>query len=293
METKALPATIIEPGRGGLPGAIAEAWRRREILCFLAWRDLKVRYKQTVLGVAWALLQPLASMAVLTLVFHKVGGINAPGASGSPAADSARYMVFAYAGLLPWLLFQSALVQSSASVVGAAHILTKVYFPRILVPLASVVSGLVDFAIALLVLAAMLPWAGARPGWGLLLLPVFVGLAVLSALAAGIWFAALNAKYRDFRYVVPFMAQVWMFLSPVAYASKDLLDRLPPALQPFQWLYHLNPMVGVVEGFRWSLLGQTEVAPGGVLASAAVAAALFVGGLFYFRRMERVFADLV
>ena len=290
METKALPATIIEPGRGGLPGAIAEAWRRREILGFLAWRDLKVRYKQTVLGVAWALLQPLASMAVLTLIFHKVGGINAPGAAGSPAADSARYMVFAYAGLLPWLLFQSALVQSSASVVGAAHILTKVYFPRILVPLASVVSGLVDFAISLLVLAAMLPWAGARPGWGLLLLPVFVGLAVLSALAAGIWFAALNAKYRDFRYVVPFLAQLGMFLSPVAYASADICRHLPPW---GQWLYNLNPMVGVIEGFRWALLGQAPASPGAMLASVGATAVVLVGGLLFFRRTERVFADLL
>ena len=285
MSTKAACDLLIAPGRGGLWGTLVESWQHRELLYFLAWRDVKVRYKQTVLGVAWALLQPLVTMVVFTLVFHKLGQINAP--------KGMSYMVFAYAGLLPWLLFQSSLVQSSNSIVAASNLLTKVYFPRLLAPLSSVVSGLLDFAISLAVLAGLMVAFKVPVHWGLVCLPGFVLLAVLAALSVGIWLAALNAKYRDFRYVVPFMAQVWMFLSPVAYASKDLLDRLPPALQPFGWLYHLNPMVGVVEGFRWSLLGRSGAAPESILLSCAVTLALLVGGLYYFRSVERTFADLV
>jgi lipopolysaccharide transport system permease protein len=277
---------VISPGRGGLAGVLSECWQYRELLYFLAWRDVKVRYKQTVLGAAWAVLQPLVNMLVFTLVFHKLGGIQAPG--------KVHYAVFAFAGLLPWMLFQSSLVQSSGSIVSSANLLTKVYFPRLLSPLASVVSALLDFAISLVILAVMMIAFRVPVHWGLVCLPVFVFMAVAAALSVGVWLSALNAKYRDVRYVVPFMAQVWMFLTPVAYSAKDL-DRLnlPAWLEPAKWLYHLNPMAGVVEGFRWSLLGQTEVALASVTTSAAVTMALLLGGLLYFRGVERTFADVV
>jgi len=280
---------VIEPGRGGLWGALRESWQYRELLYFLAWRDIKVRYKQTVLGAAWAILQPLATMAVFTLVFNRVGGIRAP--------EGVPYPVFAFAGLLPWILFQSALLGSSASVVNEARLITKVYFPRLLVPFSAVVSGLVDFALSFAVLLAMIAvyarepaYRGLLPSAAALLLPAFVLLAVLSALAAGVWFSALNAKYRDFRYVVPFLATLWMFLSPVAYSTADLAGKLPGA---WGWLLGLNPMTGVLEGFRWALLGGALAAPGPLLLSAGVTAVVLVGGLFYFRRMERSFADLL
>jgi lipopolysaccharide transport system permease protein len=285
MEKAEAPLTLIAPGQGGVLTSLAECWGRREMLYFLAWRDIKVRYKQTVLGVLWAILQPLVSMVVLTLIFNRVGGIKAPA--------GLNYLLFVYAGLLPWLLFQSALVQSSNSIVGSAHLLTKVYFPRLLVPLSSVVSGLVDFAVSLVILAGMMLAFGAPVRLAVLWLPVFVALAVVSALAVGIWLAALNAKYHDFRYVVPFMAQVWMFLSPVAYSSADFQRALPAWLGPFNWLYSLNPMVGVIEGFRWALFGQAEPDLAAIRVSLGGTLLLLIGGLFFFRRMERVFADLV
>ena len=282
MNAKTACDVLIAPGRGGLGGALVESWQQRELLYFLAWRDVKVRYKQTVLGVAWALLQPLVTMVVFTLVFHKLGRINAP--------KGMSYMVFAYAGLLPWLLFQSSLVQSSNSIVAASNLLTKVYFPRLLAPLSSVVSGLLDLAISLAVLAGLMVAFKVPVHWGLVCLPGFVLLAVLAALSVGIWLAALNAKYRDFRYVVPFLAQLGMFLSPVAYASADICRHLPPW---GQWLYNLNPMVGAVEGFRWALLGQAPAAPGAILVSTGATLVVLLGGLFFFRRTERVFADLL
>jgi lipopolysaccharide transport system permease protein len=287
------PIVRIAPGQGGVLASLGECWGRREMLYFLAWRDVKVRYKQTVLGVLWAVLQPLVSMVVLTLIFNRVGGIKPPEEMNPGLPEGVKYMLFAYAGLLPWMLFQSALVQSSNSIVNSAHLLTKVYFPRLLVPLSSVVSGLVDFGCSFVVLVGMMVVLGIQPRLALLWLPVFVVLAVVSALAVGVWFSALNAKYRDFRYVVPFMAQIWMFLSPVAYSSADLQGKLPSWLGPLRWLYDLNPMVGVVEGFRWALFGQPEPQLRVMAASLAGTAAILVGGLLFFRRMERVFADLV
>jgi len=281
---KTEPYLVIKPKKGWQLIDFKELLAYRDLFYFLVTRDIKVRYKQTVLGVAWALLQPLVTMVVFTLIFHKLGQINAP--------KGMSYMVFAYAGLLPWLLFQSSLVQSSNSIVAASNLLTKVYFPRLLAPLSSVVSGLLDFAISLAVLAAMMVAFKVPVHWGLLCLPGFVLLAVLAALSVGIWLAALNAKYRDVRYVVPFLAQAWMFLSPVVYPADKmiaLLDRvgLPP------WLYPLNPMVGVVEGFRWSILGQGAPAPYSVGLSVAVILLLLTGGLLYFRSVERTFADVV
>jgi len=282
----AVPAyeVVIAPGRGGLVGALKECWQYRELLYFLAWRDVKVRYKQTVLGAAWAVLQPLVTMVIFTVVFNRLGGIG--------PANWKSYAIFAFAGLLPWMLFQSSLVQSSGSIVSSANLLTKVYFPRLLSPLASVVSALLDFSISMVILAGMMVFAGVEVHWSILCLPLFVLMAVTAALSVGVWFAALNAKYRDVRYAVPFMAQVLMFLSPVAYPADKMVELLGRAGLP-AWLYPLNPMVGVVEGFRWSLLGQGGPAPHSVALSAAVILTLLTGGLLYFRSVERTFADVV
>ena len=280
LDATSVPVTRIAPGQGGVLASLAECWCRREILYFLAWRDIKVRYKQTVLGMAWAILQPLAMMLISTLVFNRMAGIN----------TDIPYPVYVFAGLLPWQLFQSALVRSSESIVASAHLLTKVYFPRLLVPLSTVVSGLVDFAVSLVILAVLMAHYGLRPGWAVLWLPVFVLLAVLSALSVGIWLSALNAKYRDFRYVVPFLASAWMFLSPVMYPATSLLPKLPRAAQ---WLYNLNPMTGVLEGFRWACLGGSTAALAVLPVSVGALLVVFVGGLFVFRRIERDFADLL
>lgn len=276
------PVKIIAPGRGGLLGAFAECWRSRELLGFLAWRDISVRYKQTALGAIWAVIQPFMTMIVFTLIFNKAAGLKAPG--------DLPYPLFTFAALLPWQLFQNSLSRSSESVVAEARLLTKVYFPRLLVPFSSVVSGLVDFAISLSVLVIMMACYGMRPGATALLLLVFTLLAVVSALAVGLWLSALNARYRDFRYVVPFMLTLWMFLTPVAYPASAVMSKLPAA---WAWVYNLNPMAGVVEGFRWALLGKSGLAPEMLLVSSAAVVVVFVGGLVYFRKMERSFADVL
>jgi lipopolysaccharide transport system permease protein len=289
MASESEDELIIAPGRGGLAGGLKECWQSRELLYFLAWRDIKVRYKQTVLGALWAVLQPLVTMLIFTLIFNRVGGIKPP--LGIP------YPIFAFAGLLPWMLFQSALVQSSGSIVASSHLLGKVYFPRMLVPLSSVVSALLDFFISFVVMIALALFYGYRGqsqifklGPGVFLVPVFILMAILSALAVGLWMAMLNAKYRDFRYVVPFMAQVWMFLSPVAYPSDEIARRMPAWVW---WLYSLNPMVGVEDGFRWALFGQANISGQALIISSCAMLAVLVGGLFYFRREERVFVDLL
>lgn len=255
----------------------------RELLYFLAWRDLKVRYKQTALGVVWAVLQPLVTMFVFTLVFHRLAKID------SGAADL-PYPVFVYAGLLPWLLFQSSLTRASESIVAEARLITKVYFPRLLVPFSTVISALVDFLIAFVILLGLMWYYQVTPTWNILYLPLFAFLAVLTALSVGLWLTALNARYRDVRYIVPFMVRIWMFLTPVAYPSARLIKQLPP---DWAWLYQLNPLVGVVEGFRWALFGEMSVDGSTVLISTAVTMVLLLGGLWYFRRMERTFADVV
>jgi len=280
LEKTSVPVTVIAAGRGGLWGTLLEAWQHRELLYFLAWRDVKVRYKQTVLGVLWAVLQPVGQMVIFTLVFAKGLGVQ----------TDAAYPLFSFVALLPWTLFQNSLSRSSDSIAGAAHLLTKVYFPRLLVPLSSVVSGLVDFAISLVVLVIMLACYRQPLRLAALWLPAFVALAVLSALSVGIWLAALNAKYRDFRYVVPFMLTAWMFLSPVIYPATKITSHLP---EDWRWLYHLNPMAGVIEGFRWALLGESAFSADMLLVSTGVVLVVFAAGLFYFRRMERVFADLL
>jgi lipopolysaccharide transport system permease protein len=236
-----------------------------------------VRYKQTALGAAWAVIQPLFMMLVFSLFFGRLAGVP---------SDGVPYPVFTFCALLPWQLFAHALTESSNSLVGNQNLITNVYFPRLVVPMSAVLGGLVDFAIAFVILLGMLAFYGLVPGWQILALPAFVLLAVMTALAVGLWLSALNVQYRDVRYTINFLVQFWLFATPVAY---------PSSIIPAQWrvVYGLNPMVGVVEGFRWSLLGKPESPSAVVLVSTIVVATLLVGGLFYFRRMEQHFADVV
>lgn len=274
----------IRPTTGWRALNLAEIWKFRELLFFLAWRDIKLRYKQTALGVAWVVIQPLFTMLVFSVFFGELGGmkkhLDQDGAARIP------YPLFVLAALLPWQLFSYALTQSSNSLVSEQRLISKVYFPRLIVPLASVLAGLVDFLVTFVLVLAMMAWYGIWPGWAVLTVPLFVVLAIVTALAVGLWLSALNVKYRDFKYTIPFLTQFWLFATPIAY---------PSSIVPERWraLYGLNPMAGVVEGFRWALLGNTD-APGPMLAvSVAAVAVAFVGGLFYFRRLERTFADLV
>jgi lipopolysaccharide transport system permease protein len=267
----------IRPSSGWRALGLRELWRYRELLWFLALRDLKVRYKQTALGVAWAVIQPLFTMLVFSVFF---------GALAQIPSDGIPYPLFVLVGLLPWQLFAYALTQSSNSLVAEQRVITKVYFPRLVVPLASVVSGLADLAVAFVLVLLFLVGYGVAPSWNLLAVPLLVLFALATALAVGLWLAALNVQFRDVRYTVPFLTQIWMFLTPVAYPS----SLVPEAYRP---LYGLNPMAGVVEGFRWALLGQGELPLGLLAVSVGTVLALLVGGLYYFRRLERTFADIV
>jgi lipopolysaccharide transport system permease protein len=270
---------VYERQRGWAALDFGELWKYRELLYFLTWRDILVRYKQAVIGVAWAVLQPVVTMVVFTVVFNKILGVQ------SPASDM-PYAVFSYTGLLPWLFFAGALSRSSASLVGNANLLTKVYFPRLVIPISAVLAGLVDLGISFLVLIVLMAGYGIAPTWHVVFLPVFVLLAFTTALGVSLWLSALNVLYRDVQYVVPFLVQLWMFASPVIYPITSI-----PA-GPKRIVFALNPMTGVIGGFRWALLGQQF--PSGLMwLSIAVVVVLFVGGLFYFKRMERVFADVV
>ena len=274
---------IIEPSKGWVPVRLRDLWEYRDLLYFLVWRDVKVRYKQTVLGAAWAVLQPTLTMVVFTIFFGGIAGIS---------SDGLPYPIFSYAALLPWTFFAQGLSQSSNSLVGSQNLITKVYFPRLIIPLAAVLSGVVDFFLAFLVLLAMMAFYGIWPGLAVIWLPLFLALAFATALGVGLWMSALNVEYRDVRYVVPFLVQIWLFITPVIYPTSAVTDRLQSIGLP-TWLYGLNPMVGVVEGFRWALLG-VGARPGPlILASAAVTALITVSGAFYFRRMEQTFADVV
>lgn len=272
-----LPVQTIGPSRRWVPLDLGELWTYRELLYFLIWREVKVRYKQTALGAAWAIIQPFFTMVVFSVFFGRFGKMP---------SDGFPYPVFAYCALLPWQLFAFALTESSNSVVANQRLITKVYFPRLIIPLATIGVGLVDFAVASIVLAGMMAYYGIAPGAAIWSLPLWVAFTVVTALAAGLWLSALNVKYRDVRYTVTFLAQVWLFATPVAYSSSIV----PPQWRP---LYALNPMVGVIEGFRWALLGGGQ--PPGLMVAVSVGtvAILGVSGLFYFRRMERTFADLV
>lgn len=271
------PVIVVRPRRRRLSIDLAGVWAYRELLWILAARDVKVRYKQTVLGAAWAILQPLLTMIVFSLVFGRLAGIP---------SDGVPYPLFSFCALLPWQLFATSLTQSGNSLVGNQNLITKVYFPRLLIPLSAMISPLVDFAIAFVVLVGLMFWYGHLPAAAALALPLYLVLALLTALAAGLWLSALNVEYRDIRYIIPFLIQFWMFVTPIAYPSSLVPDR-------WRWVIALNPMTGVVDGFRWCLLGTP--APSGSLLAVSVAAVvvLLLGGLSYFGSMERTFADLV
>ncbi|MEP7341429.1 MAG: ABC transporter permease [Acidobacteriota bacterium] len=256
-----------------------DLWRYRELFYFLAWRDILVRYKQTVIGIAWALVRPFLTMLIFTVVFNKVAKLSAPGA--------VPYALLVFAAMLPWQFFATALGESSNSLISNANLISKVYFPRLIVPVGSVITSFVDFLIMLALMAGMMLWYGFAPDWRLITLPLFIALAFAGALGAGLWLCALNVKYRDFRYIVPFIVQFGLYVSPVGFSS---------AVVPERWrlVYALNPMVGVIDGFRWSLLkGQSPLAAQTLLVSVLIIAVLCVTGIWYFRQVEKTFADVI
>jgi len=267
----------IKPSHGwGLPSLreLAEYW---ELLYFLVWRDVKVRYKQTFIGVAWAILQPVMTMMIFTVIFGNFAKLP---------SDGLPYPIFAFTALLPWNYFSQAISRSGLSLVGDSSLIRKVYFPRLIIPLASVAAPLVDFFVSFLVLLIMMAWFGIAPSWGLLFLPLFLLLALMTALAVGLWLSPLNVRYRDVGHTIPFLLQFWMYASPVAYSI---------SLIPEKWrlLYSLNPMAGVIEGFRWALLGKESPAFAVMALSAVMVAALLLGGIVFFKRTERTFADII
>ena len=271
-----VPTIIIRPMNGWVPVDLKEIWEYRELLQTFVVRDIKVRYKQTALGAAWAVIQPLLMMVVFTLFFGKLAKIPSEGIP---------YPIFSYAALLPWTLFAEGLSRSTGSMISNAGIMTKVYFPRLILPISGVISPLVDFAIAFVILLGMMLYFGFFPTVNIIWLPVFILLALATSLGVGLWLSALNVQYRDFQYTVPFLIQLWLFASPVVYPSTLLPE-------PYRMIYGLNPMAGVIEGFRWALLGTSP--PSSLVAVSVVAViAILISGAFYFRRMEKTFADVV
>ncbi len=269
--------TYIRPSKGWISLNLRELWEYRELGYFLVWRDIKVRYKQTVLGAAWAILQPFFTMVVFSIFFGRLAGIP---------SDGVPYPIFSYAALVPWQFFANGLTNSSNSLVGSSNLLKKVYFPRLIIPGSAVLSGIVDFILAFIVLLLMMVFYGITPTRNVVWLPALLLLALITSLGFGLWFSALNVQFRDVRYAVPFLIQAWLFITPIAYPSSLLQE-------PWLTLYSLNPMAGVVEGFRWALL-DTDTRPGWmVLVSAIAAVIVFISGLYYFRRMEKTFADVV
>lgn len=267
----------IAPSAGWVSLRLGALWEFRELLYFLTWRNIKVRYKQTVLGAAWAVIQPFFTMVVFSLFFGKLAGVP---------SDGIPYPIFSYAALVPWTFFASGLTNSSNSLVSSSSLVKKVYFPRLAIPITTVLSEVLDFALAFVVLLGMMAFYRVTPTHNVLWLPFFLLLALTTSLGVGLWLSALNVKYRDVRYAVPFITQFWLFATPVAYPSSLLGE-------PWRTVYGLNPMVGVVEGFRWALLGTNGPPGPTLLASTLAAAALLVSGAYYFRRMERTFADVV
>lgn len=272
-----MPVTIIRPSKGWISLRLQEVWKYRELLYFLIWRDIKVRYKQTVIGSAWAIIQPFFMMVVFSLFFGYMAKVP---------SDGIPYPIFSYAALVPWMFFANGLSQSSDSLVGSANLIKKVYFPRLAIPIASVMSGVIDFVLSFIVLLGMMLFYGIIPTWNIVWLAAFLLLALITSLGVGLWFSAMNVQFRDVRYTVTFLIQFWLFSTPIAYPSSLIPE-------PWRTVYAINPMVGVVEGFRWALLG-TKTAPGPIIiVSSMVAFIVLVSGAFYFRRMEKIFADVV
>jgi lipopolysaccharide transport system permease protein len=269
---------LIEAGRGE-KDYWRDLWRYRELFYFLAWRDILVRYKQTAIGIAWALVRPFLTMLVFTFIFSKVAKLPAPG--------SVPYALLVFAAMLPWQFFSTALSEASNSLIGNSNLISKVYFPRMIVPASSVITSFVDFLITLGLMAGMMIWYGFLPDWRLLTLPLFMALAFGSAFGAGLWLCALNVRYRDFRYIVPFIVQFGLYLSPVGFSSNIVPEGL-------RLIYACNPMVGVIDGFRWALLrGQSPLAAYALIASILVTSVLCLPGIWYFRRTEKTFADII
>jgi lipopolysaccharide transport system permease protein len=267
----------IEPSKGWVSLKLKELWEYRELLYFLIWRDIKVRYKQTVLGAAWAVIQPFFTMVVFSLFFGRLAKIP---------SDGVPYPIFSFAALVPWTFFANGLGKASNSLVGNSNLIKKVYFPRLAIPIANVLSGIIDFIIAFITLLGMMLYFGIVPTINILWLPFLLLLSLVTALGVSLWLSAMNVQFRDVQHIVPFITQFWLFATPIAYPSSLLSE-------PWRTVYAINPMVGVVEGFRWALL-STDTAPGNMLLiSSLVALALLVSGLFYFRRLEKTFADVV
>lgn len=272
-----LPHLRIEPSSGIVPLKLSDLWEFRELLFFLVWRDIKVRYKQTALGISWAIIQPVLTMVVFSVFFGKLAKLS---------SDGVPYPIFSFAALVPWTLFATGLTQATNSIVSSSNLIKKVYFPRLIIPMATVLAGVVDFLLAFGVLILLMIFYGIFPTVNILWVPVFVLITVITSLAVSLWFSALNVEYRDVKYIIPFLTQIWLFATPIAYSSSLLSE-------PWRTIYGLNPMVGVVEGFRWALLG-TETQPGWMAVVSAFAALfLLITGAFYFRRMEKTFADII
>jgi lipopolysaccharide transport system permease protein len=273
----AAPFFRVQRSRGWVSLNLGDLWQYRELVYFLTWRDVKVRYKQTLLGAVWAILQPLLTMVVFSLFFGRLAHMP---------SDGVPYPLFTLAALVPWTFFSNGLTQSSNSLVGSANLITKVYFPRLIVPLATVLSGVIDFVLAFLCLVAMMAYYRVAPAATVVWLPLFLVLAVIAALGTGLWLSAMNVQFRDVRYTVPFLTQFWLFATPIAYPSSLLHE-------PWRTLFAVNPMVGAVEGFRWALFGHSPLPVTVVAVSFASAVLILAGGALYFRRMERTFADIV
>jgi len=273
---EALPVIVLQPVSGWVPLHLGEVWAYRELLFFLAWRDIKVRYKQTILGASWAIIQPLFTMVVFSLFFGSLAGVP---------SDGLPYPIFAFAALVPWTFFSNVLTQASNSLVLDTSMIKKVYFPRLIMPTATVLGSLIDLILAFIILLCMMLYYGIVPGFAVIWLPLFVLLAMTTSLGVAFWLSAMNVQFRDVRYIVPFLVQAWLFISPIAYPSSMLPE-------PWRTIYGINPMAGVVEGFRWALL-DTDTAPGPIIyVSALVAVLVLISGAYYFRRLERTFADL-
>jgi lipopolysaccharide transport system permease protein len=275
--TSAVAVRVIEPSRGWLALDFKELWDYRELLYFLIWRDVKIKYKQTIIGAGWAILQPFLTMIIFTLVFKKIADIP---------SDNIPYPIFVYTALLPWNLFSGGLNRATASLVAQSNLISKVYFPRMIVPIAATLSGVVDFAIAFIILVGMMFWYGIVPTAAILSLPLFIAIALVAALSVGLWLSAFNVRYHDVGHAIPFLVQIWMFASPVAYPVSALPER-------WRLIYSLNPLAGVIEGFRWALLGKESPDFVVIAVSSIAMIALLFSGIAYFRRTERTFADLI
>jgi lipopolysaccharide transport system permease protein len=271
------PEIVIEPSRGWVSLQMREVWNYRELLFFLIWRDVKVRYKQTGLGISWAFIQPVMTMAIFSMIFGQLAKLPSEGIP---------YPIFIFAALLPWQLFSGALTRSCSSLVGNATLLTKVYFPRLIIPISATISGLADFSISFVVLLGLMLYYRIWPTWAILWLPLLAIFVLVTALSVGLWLSALNVRYRDVQHIIPFIVQAWMYASPVAYSA----ELIPSG--PWQLIYRLNPLVGVIQGFRWALL-RTNSPDQWMMVSVGTVIVVLVTGLYFFRRMEKIFGDVV